>query len=109
MYLIIFMSLSLISLILLIFSYFYDVSQDGDRLPFIKSVAWTFMFVLFLACAIDGIDFKTGNTITSINSTTTITTDISSNYNNRIMFVVFSIVCFIGFVTVMMDIRIPRG
>lgn len=101
------MCLCIISLILLIFSYFYDISQDGDRLPFIKSVGWAFLFVLFTASAVTGIDYKTGSTITEVGGITTVT-DNFTNYQNRIMFVVFAIVCSIGFTTVLTDIKIPR-
>jgi hypothetical protein len=103
------MSLALISLILLIFAYFYDVSQDGDRLPFVKAVAWTFLFVLFVASAVDGIDLKTGSTITDAGGGITTVVDNFTNYQNRFMFVMFSIVCCVGFVTVLMDIKFQRS
>jgi hypothetical protein len=91
----------------LIFAYFYDISQEGDKLPFVKVVIWTFMFVVVVSCVVEGIDYVTGSTITDVAGVITVVDNVT-NYQNRVMFVFLAIVCAVGFATSLTDIKIPR-
>jgi hypothetical protein len=106
------------SIALLLFSYFHDRNNAGNKLPFIKMTGWFVLFMLSLNTIVDGVQYQTGSNITidcqmsgqdDTECCDCVAVDVIdfSTYENRTVSIMLAIVSFIGFVTVFFDLERP--